>query len=303
MPDSPSPAPVSVVLLGSHGLMGTALRSVLQENGGFEVRVLERGALNLTNLNSFERILDELDFQVLINAAASTAVDDCEVQGELAYLVNAQAPGLLARICARRGARMMHFSTDFVFDGRKPTPYTEDDAPNPLSVYGKTKWRGEQLVHEAAADHLIVRLSWLFGTGRPAFPEWVISHALQQDLIRVVGDKTACPTYNLDAAQAFVPWLWDRQKPGGLWHYCQPDPCAWSDYAQHVLDCAAALGLPLRTTQVTPIPISSLPGLVAPRPPQSALDTTKFTQATGHAPPPWKQAMVRHLQQQFAQGR
>ena len=288
-------APLSVVLLGSHGLLGTALLSALQASGRYRVQALERGALNLTHLSSFERTLDGLDFQILINAAAYTAVDDCEIQGALADLVNAQAPGLLAQICARRGARMLHFSTDFVFDGQKPTAYLETDPPQSLSVYGKSKLHGERLVQEASMDHLIVRLSWLFGAGRPAFPEWIISQAQQQDIVRVVGDRFACPTYSGEAARAFLPWLEDRTLAGGIWHFCQPEPCSWSDYGQEVLEGARAAGLVLRTHQVTPIPISSLPGLVAPRPQQSILDTTKFTSSTGHPPRPWKESLQEYL--------
>ena len=295
MPDSPSLPPVNVLLLGCHGLLGTSFRSVLHEAGNFQVREFSRGEFNLTNPNSFERALGEIEFDVLINAAAYTAVDDCEIQGELAYLVNGQAPGLLARICARRGARMMQFSTDFVFDGMQPEPYGEDDLPNPVSVYGKSKLMGEQLVAAASDDHVIVRLSWLFGEGRAAFPEWVVSRAQSQERLEVVSDKVACPTYNMDAAKALLPWLVDRKLAGGIWHYCQPDPCTWDAYAQHVLDCVAGLGVELKTLHVSPINIASLPGLIAQRPPQSALSTRKFTDATGHAPRPWKRALEEYL--------
>ena len=190
---------------------------------------------------------------------------------------------------------MMQFSTDFVFDGMQPEPYGEDDLPNPVSVYGKSKLMGEQLVAAASDDHVIVRLSWLFGEGRAAFPEWVVSRAQSQERLEVVSDKVACPTYNMDAAKALLPWLVDRKLAGGIWHYCQPDPCTWDAYAQHVLDCVAGLGVELKTLHVSPINIASLPGLIAQRPPQSALSTRKFTDATGHAPRPWKRALEEYL--------
>jgi dTDP-4-dehydrorhamnose reductase len=290
---------IPVILLGSHGLLGTAFRQALAEHGNFTVREFGRGELNLTNPAGFERALENEDFSVLINAAAYTAVDDCEIQGELAYLVNGQAPGSLARICARRGARMLQFSTDFVFDGLKAEPYVETDAPHPISVYGKSKLLGEELVQAASADHAIFRLSWLFGPGRPSFPEWVISKAQRSPRLEVVSDKYATPTYSVDAAQALLPWISDRTLPGGLWHYCQPPSCAWNVYAQTVLDAATAQGVPLETHHVSPIAIAQLPGLVARRPPQSALSVAKLTAATGHHPRPWQEAIAEYIAQQY----
>ena len=285
----------NIILLGSNGLLGTAFRQVLADHPEFIVREFGRGELNLTNPDSFERALADVDFSVLINAAAYTAVDDCEIQGELAYLVNGRAPGMLAKICAERGARMLQFSTDFVFDGQQQTPYVETDRPNPISVYGQSKLQGETLVQEASSDHVIVRLSWLFGPGRPSFPEWVISKAQHAPQLEIVSDKFACPTYSLDAARALVPWIADRSRAGGIWHYCQPPMCSWSDYAQTVLDLASSNGMPLETKQITPIRIADLPGLVAKRPQYSALSVEKFSAASGSAPRPWQEAMAEYL--------
>lgn len=295
----PETTPVTVLLLGCHGMLGTAWRRAMRLAGNFNLIRFGRGEMNLTNPNSFERTLGEIEFDVLINAAAYTSVDDCEFQGELPYLVNGQAPGLLAKICARRRVRMIHFSTDFVFDGQQTHPYTEEDAPKPISVYGKSKLMGEQLVCEASDEHVVVRLSWLFGPGRPGFPEWVISRAKGQEKLEVVSDKTACPTYSMDAANALLPWVMPWRRPGGIWHYCQPEACAWNEYAQHILDCAHQEGIPLRATKVSPISIAELPGLIAPRPPRSALDTAKFTAASGHPPRPWREALAEYLHETY----
>jgi dTDP-4-dehydrorhamnose reductase len=289
----------SVLLLGSQGLLGTAFRHVLAEQGNFTVREFGRGELNLTNPTAFERALEDVEFSVLINAAAYTAVDDCEIQGELAYLVNAQAPGMLARICARRNARMLQFSTDFVFDGLQESPYAETDPPHPVSVYGKSKLLGEELVQAASADHAIFRLSWLFGPGRPSFPEWVIAKAQGSAQVEIVADKYACPTYSLDAAHSLLPWIHGTQ-PGGIWHYAQPPSCGWNEYAQAVLDAAAAHHVHLETRNVTPISISQLPGLVARRPPHSALSVAKFTQATGAAPRDWRAALAAYIDVKYS---
>jgi dTDP-4-dehydrorhamnose reductase len=263
---------------------------------------LGRGELNLANPAAFERTLAEISFDTLINCAACTGVDDCEIQGELAYLVNGQAPGTLARICSRRGARMIQFSTDYVFDGQSDRPYTEEDPPNPVNVYGKSKLLGEQLVREASDTHLVVRLSWLFGMGRAAFPDWLLKRAANQPRVEVVSDKIACPTYNRDAVAALRPWLADPALPGGILHFCNPPGTAWNAYAQFILDCAAEHNLPLQTRTVDPISISALPGLVARRPAQSALCTDKFARLTGAPPRPWREAVREYVAQRQAAG-
>lgn len=277
--------------MGPHGLLGHAFHGHLARDERFTVTELGRGEMNLANPATFERILDAVAFDVLVNCAGYTSVDDCEIQGDLAYLVNGHAPGMLARIAARRRVRMIQFSTDYVFDGRQLEPYTEADAPNPLSVYGKSKLLGEQLVLEAAPQHLVVRLSWLFGPGRAAFPDWIISKASKLERVEVVADKTGCPTSSEDAAEAMLPWLEDAALPGGLLHFCNPPPCAWSDYGQRVLDLAAKAGVPLRTHQVTPISIAALPGLTALRPPHSALAIGRYRELSGREPRSWPEAL------------
>lgn len=203
MPDpspasSPAPSPRRVLLLGGNGLLGGAFRRAWARHPDFVLTEFSRGELNLSQPEQIDRALDSVEFDLLINAAAYTKVDDAEVQPELAMAVNAQAPGRLAENCARRGARMVHFSTDYVFDGGLERPFTESDAANPLSTYGHSKLIGEQLVAAASPRHLIARLAWLFGQGRDAFPEWLLHKALRQPEVRVVSDKSGSPTWNED---------------------------------------------------------------------------------------------------------
>lgn len=292
--------PLPILLLGSHGLLGSAFHRALRDDPDYQLLELSRAELNLTNPALFERTLETLDFRVLINCAAYTAVDDCEIQGELAYLVNGQAPGTLARICARRGARLIQFSTDFVFDGQESAPYTENDEPHPLSVYGKSKLLGEQLVQEASPNHLVIRLSWLFGVGRSAFPEWIIKRALNQHQVEVVADKWACPTFNRDVAQALRPWFDGTISTGGLLHFCNPPACSWIEYGEFILNCAAEAGLPLLTTKPDPIFIQSLSGMTARRPAFSALCTARYETLTGKSPRSWKEAMKEYIHERYA---
>jgi dTDP-4-dehydrorhamnose reductase len=236
-----------------------------------------------------------MEFDVLVNAAAYSAVDACESNAELAFHLNANAPGVIARICADKRARMIHFSTDYVFDGTKSEPYTENDPPNPTSVYAESKLAGEEKVLSASARHLIVRVSWLFGPGRPAFPEWVIGQAQQKDRVAIVSDKISSPTYAVDVAIWLSLLLRMDVSSGGLLHLCNGGECAWNEYGAFVLDCASAAGVPLRGATVDPIPMSSVVGFSARRPPYSALDTSRFQKLTGVTPRPWKEAIGEHL--------
>lgn len=292
-PTIPTVTPCRVVLIGGDGLLGSAFRQAWSGHRAYEIKEFPRAELNLTRPDQIQQTLDHTPFDLLINAAAYTQVDDAEVQPDLAMAVNARAAGALAELCAARGARMVHFSTDYVFDGLKTRPYTENDPPNPLGTYGRSKAEGEALVAAASPQHLIIRLAWLFGPGRDAFPEWVLHQALRHDEIRVVSDKTGTPTYSMDVPGWVKALL--SGPASGLVHLVNGPPCSWLEYAQGVLHAASARGWPLRTTEITPVPLSSLPGLTATRPVQSALDTSHFTRLTGITPRPWTEAMAQHL--------
>jgi dTDP-4-dehydrorhamnose reductase len=255
---------------------------------GVEVLRLDRSRLNLGDPLLVERVLGPLDFDWLINAAAFTKVDDCESQSDHAYLINGHAPGQLARLCMTKRARLIHFSTDYVFDGRSDRPYRETDEPNPLSVYGRSKLIGEREVLAADPAHLVLRLSWMFGPGRPGFPEWVLRQAATGG-VRVVDDKRGCPTYSLDVA-SWVQWLvMGGTAPGGVLHLCNPPACSWFEFASEVLRLAGV------SARLVPIPMADLAGLPAPRPDSSALDPTAFESLSGLRCRPWQEALAEHL--------
>lgn len=292
-PVCPVAAPRRVVLLGGSGRLGGAFRRAWAGRREFLLTEFPRAEVNLTQPGQIIQALERAEFDLLINAAAYTQVDDAEVQPELATAVNAKAPGLLAELCAARGARMVHFSTDYVFDGAQPRPYRETDPACPLNTYGLSKREGEQRVAIASPHHLILRLAWLFGPGRDSFPEWVLQQAMHHDEVKVVSDKTGSPTFSEDVPGWVEALL--ALPDAGLVHLVNGPHCTWQQYAQGVLDAARTLGWPLRATTATPVPLSSLPGLTARRPEQSALDTAKFTRLTGLTPRPWPDAMAAHL--------
>lgn len=275
-------------------MLGSSLLPALRAALG-PVRCIDRAELNLTDPGRIEAVLEPVEFDWIINAAGYTAVDDCEVNERLAYLVNAEAPQKLAEIAAARGARLLQFSTDYVFDGGAFLPYREDDVPNPVSVYGKSKRAGEERVLAASRRHTVVRLSWLFGPGRAAFPRWVLRKALSDGCVRIVSDKSACPTFGPDLAQWVVTLLQVPTFPGGLVHACNSGVCTWMEYGEHVLRCAVASRLLPAEVPVEPVRLADLPGLIAPRPLYSALDTSLFTAITGVNPRPWQDAVADHV--------
>jgi dTDP-4-dehydrorhamnose reductase len=255
----------------------------------FSVQRLDRNQLNLADPLLVDETLQALEFDWLINCAAYTAVDDCEIQSGHAYLLNGHAPGQVARLCAAKGARMIQFSTDYVFDGRQTTPYVEDDPTTPISIYGRSKLIGERQVLAAHRDHIVIRLSWLFGPGRPNFPEWVLRQAAS-GAVRVVTDKTGCPTYTEDVAKWVHALLLRPRSGGGPLHVCNPPACTWFEYATEILRLAGM--------DVTPDPIlmSDLPGLQATRPDNSVLDVSLFESLTGQKCRPWREAIAEYME-------
>jgi dTDP-4-dehydrorhamnose reductase len=286
--------PRNVLLLGSRGLLGNALLPALRRTFD-RVRCMDRAELNLANLSQIEAALDGVDFDLIVNAAGYTAVDDCEINERLAYLVNGDAPARLAEIASAKGARMVQFSTDYVFDGCAFLPYREDDAAEPISVYGKSKRAGEQGVLAAGGKHLVLRLSWLFGPGRTAFPDWVLRKAATDGRIGIVSDKSACPSFAPDIADWMIALLHSDKPKGGLVHVCNGGVCTWKEYGEEVLRCALELGLLQEVVPVDPLKLADLTGLTAARPLYSALDTSRFSQLTGVTPRPWQDAVAEHV--------
>jgi dTDP-4-dehydrorhamnose reductase len=285
-----------VLILGGKGRLGAALAR--QWAPRHEVRALARPELNVADLSALDGLLAGETFDILVNATGLTNVDRCETDRAEAETVNALAPGLMARAAADRRARLIHVSTDYVFDGAKTAPYTEDDEARPLSFYGETKLAGETASLAASPHHLVVRVSWVFGPDKPSFLDAIVERALTQDRVEAIADKTSSPTFAEDVADWLEPFLIPGL-PGGLYHACNSGGCTWRDYGQHALDCAAAAGAPLKARHVDPIPLASLKAFVAARPPHTVMSSAKLAAVTGHTPRPWRAAVEEYLFQKF----
>src|SRR6266436_1892415 len=189
---------MKIMILGTAGRLGAA---IAREFKDYDVTGFNRKQLDLSDLDGLRTKLDPMNFDVLINAAGFTNVDVCETERDHAFRINAEAPGVLAKICNAKNAKLIHFSTDYVFDGEKRTPYTEEDQANPISVYGESKLMGEKNVLAAGDHYLVVRVSWVFGPDRPSFIDAMIKRAQENDKVDAVADKFSTPTYTHDIAE------------------------------------------------------------------------------------------------------
>src|SRR5439155_2804225 len=191
-------ANMKIVILGVGGRLGAALLREYRDK--FDVAGFNHRQLNLSDLAAVREKLRNTRFDILINAAGFTKVDLCETQPDRAFLINAEAPRVVAEICDEKNARLIHFSTDYVFGGERREPYTEEDQASPISVYGESKLAGENNVLAAKSQNLVVRVSWVFGPDRPSFIDAMIQQAQENDEVDAVADKFSTPTYTLEIA-------------------------------------------------------------------------------------------------------
>jgi dTDP-4-dehydrorhamnose reductase len=281
-----------IVVVGAGGRLGAAL--VREYGREFEVAGFNHAQLDLGAPEQLRSTLGSLDFDALINAAAQTNVDRCESHQEEAFALNAEAPRVLAEICHAKKARFIHISTDYVFDGEKREPYTEEDEARPISVYGESKREGERRALEANDRALIVRVSWIFGPDRASFIDAILKKARHEEEVSAVADKYATPTYTLDVCALLKPFIVDRQE-GGLLHLANAGACSWQEYAQWALDCCHAEGIPMKARKVGAASLADMKNFIAKRPVYSVLFSGKYFSATGNEPRPWRDVVADYV--------
>ncbi len=283
---------MKIVILGTSGRLGAAL--VCEYGDEYDVTGFNHAQLDLSNLDDVRGKLRALSFDVLINAAAFTNVDLCETERDRAFMINGEAPGVLAEICREKGAKLIHFSTDYVFDGEKRAPYTEEDEAKPISVYGASKLAGEKNVLAADGEHLVVRVSWVFGPDRPSFVDSMVKHAQEHEKVDAIADKFSAPTYTLDIAE-MLPRFFNRESAGGVLHFANAGECSWQEYAQWAVDCCEQGGLPLKTKKIVGSRLKDMSNWVARRPVYSVLSTEKYAQLAGTSPRTWRDAVADYI--------
>jgi dTDP-4-dehydrorhamnose reductase len=280
-----------IVIVGAGGRLGAALGREYQRD--YDVTSFERIQLDLGRLDRVRSALSKAKFDLLINCAALTNVDYCESHREEAFVVNAEAPPLLAEIANEKSAKLVHFSTDYVFDGKKTDPYVEEDKAVPLSVYGESKLEGERRVLEVSSQHLVVRLSWVFGPDKPSFIDQIIQRARENDVVTAVADKFSAPTYTIDGA------IWLRlaidKSANGILHLANNGGCSWQEWAQYAIDVCRSLGIPLKAKRVGAVSLADMKNFVAQRPVHTVLSTAKFAALTGVQPRHWREAVAEYI--------
>ncbi|EGI77318.1 dTDP-4-dehydrorhamnose reductase [Hylemonella gracilis] len=296
---------MKILLFGKNGQVGWELQRSLAPLG--EVIAVDRVGVDglcgdLSDLDCLQRTVRAVQPQVIVNAAAYTAVDLAETDVAAAYRINAEAPGVLARAAAQHDALLVHYSTDYVFDGSGERPWREDDAPAPLSVYGRTKLEGEQAIRASSCRHLIFRTSWVYAARGDNFAKAMLRLAVEQDELRAINDQLGAPTgadLLADVTAHAIRWVVlanDGSAASGIYHLASAGEASWFDYARFVLAHAQQKGRVLKVApqQVRAIPASAYPGS-ARRPHNSRLDCTRLRQTFGLALPPWQSGMTRML--------
>jgi dTDP-4-dehydrorhamnose reductase len=289
-----------ILLLGKYGQLGWELHRTLAPLG--EVIALEYPEIDLSQEADAPRVVRQVRPQVIVNASAYTAVDRAESESGLAYAINARTPGILAEEARDLGAALIHYSTDYVFDGGKGSPYEEGDVPNPLGVYGRSKLEGERAVEQVGGVYLILRTSWVYSLRRDSFVTKVLQWSRKQSSLRVVDDQVSNPTWARMLAEVtaqllvkgredLLTWLGER---GGLYHLAGDGFASRLAWAQAILRCD-----PHKDEQVTRevLPASTLDfPTPAQRPLFSALDCQKFARTFGLLLPPWEEALQLAMQ-------
>lgn len=290
-----------ILLIGKDGQLGQELQAILAPLGN--VKCVGRDSLDLANPDAIAKVVADVEPDLIINAAAYTAVDKAESELDLAVAINGKAPGILAEEAKRLGATLIHVSTDYVFDGSQSHPYLETDPTQPLGAYGQSKLAGEQAIIETQANAAIVRTAWVYGVGgKGNFVKTMLRLGKDREELRVVCDQVGSPTWTGDLARAIVQ-LSDRINPetAGIYHYTNSGVTSWYDFAVAIFEEAQQLGFPLKIQRVVPISTAEYP-TPAKRPAYSVLNTKKISAILETYPPQWRQGLRKMLAELAAKG-
>lgn len=296
---------MKILLIGSQGQVGWELARTLLPLG--EVVAVSRAQADLSDLDGLRRSVRAIKPDVIVNAAAYTAVDKAETDQEQAFLINAQASGVLAEEATICGALLIHYSTDYVFDGSKTGAYLEGDQTNPLNVYGQSKLAGEQAIQASTADFLILRTTWVYAARGNNFVKSILRLAQEREELNIVADQIGAPTWARLIAESTAHILrqaqQERQQGGfksGIYNLTSTGETSWHGFAEKIIELAKQQdGLLIKTQRVNPIPTSAYP-LPATRPANSRLSTQRLQKHYQLALPSWEAALQLCMDEIFS---
>ena len=292
-----------ILLTGVNGQVGHALKTKLTE---YEVIALSREQLDLTKIHDIRRVVRDIKPNVIINPAAYTAVDKAESEPELAFAINVTAAQILAEEAARLGAALIHFSTDYVYDGTKKNPYVEHDELNPVSIYGKSKLAGEAAIRAVGLPHLILRTSWVYGAYGKNFLKTILRLAAERDALRIVGDQVGAPTSSESIANAVVQlvdvWKPTQENQTGIYHLTNKGETSWYGFSCEIVNQYNVLmsgkdwpALKVNVKNIAAITTADYPTPAA-RPANSRLNNAKLKQVFDVELPAWPHALQQVMQ-------
>lgn len=287
---------MKILLTGCNGQVGWELARALLPLG--DIIAVNRSQVDLSDPDGLRRIVQKVSPDVIVNPAAYTAVDKAETDRDMAFLINAEAPRVLAEEAAKSAALLIHYSTDYVFDGTKNAPYTEDDATHPVNVYGQSKLAGEQAIQAAGADHLILRTSWVYAARGQNFLKTILRLAAEREELAIVADQIGSPTWARLIAETTAhilrQSLLERRQGhfnSGVYNLTSVGETSWHGFAQAIVEIARQQGMPaLKNRIINPIPTTAYPA-PAKRPLNSRLSTDRLEQRFGLKMPSWDAAL------------
>ena len=281
-----------ILLFGSIGQVGCELANILPQTG--EVISIDRSLVNLESESQIRDCIQHHQPNIIVNSAAYTAVDKAESEPKLAHQINAVAPQIMAEESNKIKAKLIHISTDYVFDGESNIPYTESFTTNPIGVYGKSKLAGEKNIQEKSDDYIILRTAWVYGIhGKGNFVKTMLRVGENREKLTVVMDQVGSPTYAHDIADAIQKLInhFSEQQTQQIYHFTNLGVCSWYDFAVNIFKYAQELGYKLAVKQVLPISTSEYP-TPATRPAYSVLSSRKISKDLNFMPPYWQDSLT-----------
>ena len=272
-----------ILILGANGQVGSQLQNTLAPLG--KIKACTRKEADLENLGQLKKIIQNYQPQIIVNAAAYTAVDQAESEPEKAYRINSEAVATIAQESKKINALLVHYSTDYIFDGTKTEAYTEEDQPNPQSIYGKSKWKGEQAIKESDTKHLIFRTSWVYAKKGKNFVNTILKLAKERQELKIVDDQIGAPTTATLIANITAQAIAEKIQ-SGTYNLTASGSTSWHGFAEQIIQYDANQ----YNIKLTPVPTEQYPQ-AAPRPKNSMMNTSKLQQVLDIILPTWQQEL------------